>query len=104
MERLEILKTLVEQNPRDVFAHYGLAMEFTKAGNFDDAVREYRALIGLNPDYVAAYYHGGQALEKLAKFDEARLMYRSGIEATNRTNDAHARSELEAALDLIGGM
>ncbi len=99
--RLETLKTLVEQNPQDTFARYGLAMEYAKAGNFELAVAEYRALLQFNPDYSYAYYHGGQALEKLGRMEDARAMYQRGIEATNRTGDAHARGELESALEGI---
>jgi tetratricopeptide (TPR) repeat protein len=100
--RLEILKNLVAQNPTDSFARYGLAMAFAAAGNHAAAVEEYRKLLDLNPQYVAAYYHGGQALEKLGKLDEAREIYRRGIGMSTETGDLHARSELEAVLDLLG--
>ena len=52
-----------------------------------------------DPNYSAAYFHGGQTLEKLGKLDEARDFYRRGIAVTR---DTHARSELEAALDILG--
>jgi tetratricopeptide (TPR) repeat protein len=100
--RLEILKNLVAQNPTDSFARYGLAMAFVAAGNHAEAVEEYRKLLDLNPKYVAAYYHGGQALEKLGKLDEAREIYRRGIDISTEAGDLHARSELEAVLDLLG--
>jgi tetratricopeptide (TPR) repeat protein len=99
--RLEILKSLVGQNPKDTFARYGLAMEYARAGNPEQAAAEYRTLLDLNPDYVAAYFQGGQVLEKLGRLEEARAMYQRGIEAAGRTGDAHARSELENALDMI---
>ena len=100
--RLEILKSLVSQNPRDTFSRYGLAMEYRNTGDLDAAIREFQSLINANPDYVPAYFHGGQTLEQAARADEARALYQSGIEAARRTGDAHARSELEAALGLLG--
>lgn len=100
--RLEILKNLVSQNPRDTFSRYGLAMEYRNTGDLDAAIREFQSLITANPDYVPAYFHGGQTLERAARVDEARALYASGIEAARRTGDAHARSELEAALGLLG--
>ena len=99
--RIDILKNMVEQNPSDAFARYGLAMEHAKSGNLDQAVAEYRALLGHNPNYAAAYFHGGQALEKLGRVEEAREMYEKGVEVTSRTGDGHARSELQAALDML---
>jgi tetratricopeptide (TPR) repeat protein len=100
--RVDILKNLVAQNPSDSFARYGLAMAYASAGDYAPAVEEYRKLIDLNPKYVAAYYHGGQALEKLGRTDEARDVYRRGIAISTEVGDQHARSELEAVLDLLG--
>jgi len=100
--RLEILKSMVEQNPADSFARYGLAMEYRNAGDLAAAVAEFRALLAAHPDYSAAYYHGGQTLERLGLAEEARELYRRGIEATTRKGDFHTRDEIQAALDLMG--
>ena len=93
---------MLEQNPQDTFLRYGLAMEHRNSGDLEAAVAEFRKLIAANPDYVAAYFHGGQTLERLARIDEARMFYQNGVEASLRTGDAHARSELETALTLLG--
>ena len=77
-------------------------MEYANAGDLELAVEEYRALLAINPNYSAAYYHGGQALEKLGRREEARTLYQEGIEASTRIGDLHARSEMQAALDLLG--
>ena len=100
--RLDLLKNLVAQNPTDSFARYGLAMELARTGSLEQAVEEYRSLLAANANYAAAYYHGGQALEKLGRPDEARALYREGIEATTRIGDLHTRSEIQAALDMLG--
>ncbi|MGD0013319.1 MAG: tetratricopeptide repeat protein [Bryobacteraceae bacterium] len=99
--RLEALRQILAQNPSDGFARYGLAMEFSKAGRFQEAVAEFRALLDLKPDYAYAYYHAGQALERLGRFEEAKDFYRRGIELTARLGDEHARNELQLALDLL---
>jgi tetratricopeptide (TPR) repeat protein len=100
--RLEVLKNMAAQNPNDSFARYGLAMEYANSGDLEGALGEYRALLGVNPNYSAAYYHGGQTLEKLGRREDAKTLYRQGIEATTRIADLHTRSELQAALDLLG--
>ena len=99
--RVEILTAMLEQNPADSFARYALAQEFANTGHLDRAVEEYRALIAANADYAAAYFHGGQVYEKLGRLEEARGLYEKGIDVTTRTGDGHARSELEAALNLL---
>lgn len=100
--RLEVLQNMVAQNPADSFSRYGLAMEYARSGDFEHAIEEYRALLAANPNYSAAYYHGGQTLEKTGRREEARELYRQGLEATTRIGDLHARSEIQAALDLLG--
>jgi tetratricopeptide (TPR) repeat protein len=100
--RLDILKTLVAQNPADSFSRYGLAMEYRNAGDLDSAIRVFRELIAATPDYAAAYYHGGQTLERLGQLEEARALYREGIEVSGRKGDLHTQSEIQAALDLLG--
>ena len=100
--RLEVLQNMVAQNPNDSFSRYGLAMEYANSGDLERALEQYRALLAANPNYSAAYYHGGQTLQKLGRLDEARELYRQGIEATTRIGDLHTRSEIQAALDLLG--
>jgi tetratricopeptide (TPR) repeat protein len=102
MNRVEVLKSMLERNPGDSFARYGLAMEYKGAGDWENAMREFRALIAANPDYHAAYFHGGQTLERMGLEDEAREMYREGVEAAARAGSAHARAEMQGALDLLG--
>ncbi len=99
--RTEILRAMVAQNPADAFARYGLAMELVKSGELEGAVAEFRALLEHNPNYAAAYFHGGQVLEKLGDVEQARTFYQKGVEVTGRTGDQHARSELQAALDML---
>jgi tetratricopeptide (TPR) repeat protein len=90
---------MLAADPANTFARYGLAMEHIHSGSLADAVTEFETLLGANPNYSAAYYHGGQTLEKMGDFDRARDFYRRGLE---RTTDGHARSELQAALDILG--
>jgi tetratricopeptide (TPR) repeat protein len=99
--RMEVLKSMLAQNPRDSFARYGLAMEHANQGELEQAITEYQVLLEHNPDYAAAYFHGGQTLEKLGRVEDAREMYRKGIETTSRTGDQHTKSELEAALEML---
>ncbi len=100
--RVEILQEMVNQDPSSTFARYGLAQEYAGSGRLEEAVAEFVRLIEVNPDYTSAYFHGGRALEKLGRAEEAREMYRRGLEACARAGDAHALSEMQAALDQLG--
>jgi tetratricopeptide (TPR) repeat protein len=100
--RLDTLKSMVEQNPTDTFARYGLAMEYRNTGDLDASMGEFRALMAANPDYAPAYFHGGQTLERMGLLDQAREVYLQGIDVTTRNGDQHAKSEMQAALDMLG--
>jgi Flp pilus assembly protein TadD len=100
--RLEVLKSMVAQNPADKLARYGLAMEYRSAGDLEAAAAEFHALLEAHPDYGGAYFHYGQTLLRAGRRDEAREVYRQGIEVTRRLGNSHARSELEGALELLG--
>lgn len=99
--RLEVLRQMVSQDPNNSFARYGLAMELANTGDLTQSVAEYRALIEGDDNYVPAYFHFGQALEKLGELEQARAVYEKGIQAATRKGDLHARSEIEAALNLL---
>ena len=101
MARLDVLKNMLEQNPADAFARYGLAMEYVNTGELEQALGEFHQLLNANPNYAAGYFHAGRALEKLGRVEEARKIYEKGIEVTTRIGDGHTRSELQAALDLL---
>jgi len=92
---------MVDANPSDAFSRYGLAMEYVRSGQLEDAIVEFRALLGHNPGYAAGYFHGGQTMEKLGRIEEAREFYRKGIEVTTASGDQHTLNELIAALGML---
>jgi len=100
--RLEVLKQLVEQNPADGFTRYGLALEYANSNNLTEALVQFDELLRHNPDYAYGYFQRGKALERIGRMEDARAAYEAGIEAAGRSGDAHARSEIQGALDLLG--
>ncbi len=104
MSRLEAVKALVAQDPANSRIRYMLCMEYMSARDFAAAVAELKDLLARDPDYVSAYYQAGRASEEAGDEDAARAFYRDGITAAKRVNDAHALSELQAALDILGDL
>ncbi len=98
---MEVLKNMLLQDPNNSFARYGVATEYKNAGDLENAVKEFETLTEIDPNYVAAYFHGGQTLEKLGRVDAARAVYERGLTACSRIGDAHTRSEIQTALDLL---
>jgi predicted Zn-dependent protease len=96
MDRIALLTQVLEQNPSDAFARYGLAMAHLGDGNVDTALTEFNTLLQHNPDYVPAYHMAAQTLAKQGRTDEALEQLHSGIAAANRTGNQHALAEMEA--------
>jgi len=99
--RLQLLSEFLEHNPGDAFARYGLAMEYSKAGQTEPALAEFRKLLELHPDYTNGYFMAAQLLERNRRTDEARQMLERGMEAARRTGNKHALSEMSGMLDEI---
>jgi tetratricopeptide (TPR) repeat protein len=99
IDRVSMLTQFLEQNPSDAFARYGLAMEYSKAGNTEQALAEFGKLLELHPDYTNGYFMAAQTLERAGRSAEARKMLEAGIEAAKRTGNKHALSEMSAMLE-----
>jgi tetratricopeptide (TPR) repeat protein len=99
MDRVDLLNDILAQNPNDPFARYGLAMEYSKNGNLEQALGEFGKLLAANPDYTAGYFMAAQTLVRAERSEEARKMLAEGIRAAQRTSNRHAQTEMEAMLD-----
>lgn len=96
MDRIALLNQVLEHNPSDAFARYGLAMAHLSDGNTDAALAEFSTLIQHNPDYVPGYQMSAQTLAKQGRTKEALERLHSGVAAANRTGNQHALAEMEA--------
>ena len=101
MDRVAALKQILEQNPGDAFARYGLALEYSRAGEVTAALAEFKTLLAAHPDYVAGYQMAGQMLAAAGRVEEACDYLQKGIGAAQRAGNAHAQSEMQALLDEI---
>lgn len=97
-----MLNEILAQNPNDAFARYGLAMEYSKNGDVDRALQEFRTLLAANPDYTAGYFMAAQTLASANRTGEAKILLADGIASAKRTGNTHAQSEMEGMLAELG--
>ena len=102
MDRVALLTEVLLQNPTDAFARYGLAMEYSKAGQVEHALEEFGKLLATHPDYTAGYFMAAQTLARAERLAEAKKMLQEGIASARRTGNLHAQSEMEAMLGELG--
>jgi predicted Zn-dependent protease len=101
-KRLAFLLKLTSSGSEDPFVWYGLAMEYRSLDRKNEALSTFEQLRHKAPDYVPMYLMCGQMLESMARPADARSWLSAGIDAARRKGDAHAASELEAALAAVG--
>lgn len=98
MDRIATFQSFIARAPSDPFPRYGLAMELKSRGDLAAAWTAFSELLDQFPDYVPTYLMAGGTLVALGRRDEAAAIYRRGIDVAGRKGDAHARGELESAL------
>jgi len=99
MNRIALLTEILAAKPDDTFARYGLAMEYSKAGDIERALAEFKILLEKNPDYTAGYFMAAQTLAGAQRVEEAKRMLVDGISCARRTGNQHAQSEMTAMLE-----
>ena len=102
MDRIAALNDVLTQNPNDTFARYGLAMEYSKQGDFDRSLAEFSILLKTSPDYTPGYFMAAQTLVRADRSADAKTMLTDGIASARRTGNLHAQSEMEAMLAELG--
>lgn len=102
MDRVAMLNEILTENPGDAFARYGLAMEYSKTGDIERAMEEFRALLSANPDYTPGYFMAAQTLARVDRIEEAKKLLHDGIASAKRTGNSHAQAEMEGMLSELG--
>jgi thioredoxin-like negative regulator of GroEL len=98
-DRIDSLRRIVAARPDDPRARFGLALEYERAGRWDEAVDELQSYLARATDEGNAYGRLARALHRLGRNDEAREAYRRGIEAAYRHGHPTMAGEFEDELD-----
>jgi Tfp pilus assembly protein PilF len=99
VSRLSTLLNFLNEDPADAFTHYAIALEYVTMGNIQDAVAKFEEVITLDPSYVPAYHQLGLLFVREHRTADAKAMLERGIEAAMKAGDAHARMEMQEAID-----
>jgi cytochrome c-type biogenesis protein CcmH/NrfG len=96
MDKIAALNEILQLDPANAFARYGLAMEHVAQGRQEAGLAEFDTLIRHNPDYVPAYQMSAQTLLQMGRTVEATERLEAGIAAAERTGNPHAAAEMIA--------
>jgi tetratricopeptide (TPR) repeat protein len=101
VKRKEDILTMLEQEPKDIFLNYALAMEWLGEGNYNKAEEQFLKTLQIKQDYLPCFYQLGQTAEKLNKEKEALEYYKKGVDLAKQQNNTKALNELNEAIWLL---
>jgi Flp pilus assembly protein TadD len=103
VDRTAALLKMLERNPDDPRARFGLALEYEKMGRWDDVVEQLRAYLAVAQDEGNAWGRLGHALLQLGREAEAREAYRTGIDTAQRHGHPSMAMDFEEVLAELPG-
>ncbi|HSJ10602.1 MAG TPA: tetratricopeptide repeat protein [Longimicrobiales bacterium] len=90
---------MLERSPDDARVHFGLALEYEKAGQWEEARARLSRYLELTEDEGNAWGRLGHALRQLGRIDEARAAYTRGIQVASRHGHPSMALEFEEILE-----
>ena len=101
MDRIDQLRTFLQQDPDQPFPRYALALELKSRGDPKAAVTELEELLRRAPDYLAAYLQLGMLLQGENRLADARGVLERGQQVARKQGNSHTLSELTSALEAL---
>jgi predicted Zn-dependent protease len=98
-DRITALRRMLERNPDDVRARFGLAAEYERLQQWSDVVEQLTAYLAVAADEGNAYGRLARACLELGRTDDARAAYQAGIAAAARHGHPSMAGEFEDALE-----
>jgi len=101
-QRIAMLSEMLEADPNDGFALYGLAMEAKVSGELEQASTLLERLLVVDPKHLYGGYQLGEIRLSLGENVEARKVLETSRQKALELGDAKAARELSELLDMCG--
>lgn len=102
MDKIAALREILEMDPKNSFARYGIAMELVGQNQTEAALKEFDTLLKIDPNYTAGYFMSAQTLVSVGRTQEAKERLTEGIGCAARSGNSHALNEMQSMLDDLG--
>jgi len=97
-ERIGMFEEVLEIDPDDPVATFGLGKAYVQLGQYDNAIPHLRRATEVQKDFSAAYLDLGKCHEFAGHAPEAQAVYREGITVASRKGDLMPLREMERRL------
>jgi tetratricopeptide (TPR) repeat protein len=100
--RIDMLLSMLEKEPGDLFLNYALGLEYANdLATVADAESQFKIVLGLDENYIPAYYQLGKLFQSLLRTPEAIQYYKTGLEKAKEKKDNKAVNEFGEALFML---
>jgi tetratricopeptide (TPR) repeat protein len=100
--RIEALKKLLQIDPNDEVAYFGLGKALMDEGQFVEAAAYLEQCIKVKPAYSAAYLALVESLLKIDNKDRARQVCQEGHAVSLKNGDMQVTKKIEALQATLG--
>lgn len=97
-QRIELIKEMLNKNPKDSYLRYAIAMEYLNIGAKEVAQKELETVLKHDKNHPATYPALGRLLEEQGKTAKAIKLYKDGLEVATKKNDLKIIGTLTEAL------
>jgi Tfp pilus assembly protein PilF len=95
MTRLEQIKTLIEEDPRDAMLRFALGNEYFQLGQYAEAIESLNAALEIDPEYAFVYIQLAESYEKNGQIESARQTIEAGRGPARRNGDPNLMRQLD---------
>ena len=100
-ERVGMFKQVLEIDPQDQVANFGLGSIYLETGRFEEGLEPLKTVIEAHRDYSAAYLLLGKTWEKLSNKEEAIATYKQGIAAASKKGDLMPLKDMQNRMNQL---
>jgi predicted Zn-dependent protease len=101
MDRIEHLKRALEKDPNNPLGLYGLANEYIKVGNYEEAVKLLERYLSIYDDQGSGYRALAQCYVNLGRLEDAIKSYEKGIEQATKYKHASMKKEFKQEIEIL---
>jgi predicted Zn-dependent protease len=98
MAVVDNLEALLAKGTDNALLRFGLANEYLKLGQLEQAIGHLKRAVAHDPNYSAAWKRLGKALADTGRVEEAITAYENGIRAAEQKGDIQAAKEMRVFL------
>jgi predicted Zn-dependent protease len=98
--RIEVFKQMLEADPANTLVQFGLANEYLKAEDYEQAIPALENYLNQADDEGAAYGMLAKAYEKQGEREKAKAAYERGIEVSNKHGHPSMAQDYRMTLEL----